>query len=567
MTQADEPRGMHAGQIDAGRHSWRSVVASMVLGLLIGLLAGGAYGDSRVVSFQAKSALSVLPDPTLTSQSGPGGSTLDPASFIQSQLVILNGNQLAAQVQKQLIQASAPTVSSTEIGQTYVVQVTATSTTRQRALAVTTAVATIYTAQRYQQLTAQINTLIDSTKVQLAAVVASLATARGATPTVTGVTPAETALQAQYQQLLTLNSTLQLALTQANRVVTVLSPATISTPPISVTTKFLIAGALLGALLGLVILVVVRRTLARIRTIGDVVALDVNILLPVIPRQRFRIRRRNPARPSSSGRLLAARLTGAGSALRQPLIVVGATRRVGTTFVATSLALGLAERGSVLLILASDLVNRPVAREPASTPAHNGTKRPSADSGPASQLMQRIVPGPIQGVSVLACSTDAPELSYVPSTRLHPLLDVIDQATADGWLVVVDAPALGDSDLALDCARPDSVIALVAARSSSRPGDILTASELFQAHGKQLAGVILNDPPPRLLQRLNRARPTASPVPTNVRNRPKRPAPTASSGRRRTVANGHSTRTTNSTVTLSDLMAREFVPPQPERQS
>lgn len=545
MTQVSEPRGVDSDRVDGGRGLWRSAVVALTVGLLVGAFAGALYGRSRPSSFQATTALSVLPDSTISTQQDQGAPTQDATSFIQSQLVVLNGSQLAEQVQKQLSLATSPNLSSVQVGQSYVVQVTATAGNRQQALATATAAGNAYAALRLRQLTSTINASIASTRAQLAAVRANLISAQNSATPNTGSTPSETALQTEYERLLSVSSALSLASSQAQRVVTVLTPAGVAAGSLSMVTKDAVGGMLAGALLGLVVLIALRRAVPRVRTIGDVAALGVPVLLPVLPRRSWWARHGRAAWRSSAGRLLAARLTGRGPGPTQPVIVVGATPGVGTSFVATSLAAALAERGPVLMVLATELVDRPRGQVLAGAPAPNPGALTTGDPVDVAELIQRARPAAIPGVWVLECDPTVPELAgALPSTRSALLADIMSAATASGWLVVVDAPALSDSDLVLDCTAGGGVATLVVGRGVSRTGEVLSAVELFDAHATHFEGVILNDTPGRFMRRRQPARDIA-PVSVEQPERPPLPVDTVPAVRRPARPLRRSTRSTS----------------------
>ncbi|MCW2529031.1 MAG: Chromosome partitioning ATPase, Mrp family, contains Fe-S cluster [Pseudonocardiales bacterium] len=508
MTQLAEPRGVDSDRVDGGRRPWRPVLTCVVIGLLIGGLIGGLYGARKVATHQATTALSVNPDSSVNTQLAQNNQNIDATSFIQSQLVVLNGSPLAASVEQQLGLKSSPTLSSTQVGSSYVVQVQATAGSSSDAVRIATAAADIYARQRSQQLAAGINASVASITAQLTTVQANLAAAQAGRPANSGLTPSETALQTEYQRLLGVNSALSLALPQVDRVVTVLSPASASGASLSATTKDLIGGAAIGALLGLVALLIVRRTIARIRTVGDVSALGVQVMLPVVTRRRAFT---NPnSWSSSSGRLLAARLAGQAQSPREPLIVVGATAGVGTSFAAATVAAGLAERGPVLLVLAAEAVNGSHGRVVQPAPTDRDRPQPTqGDPDSVADLIALAVPSVIPGVWLMPCGDEFEQLrDAAPWARSEILSDVLTRASAAGWLVVFDAPAMNESDLALDCAGDHSIIALVVGRDLSRPADVLSAAELFDSYGSRFAGVILNDVPRRFMRR---RRPIAPP--------------------------------------------------------
>lgn len=497
MTQPSDIRAVDTDRIDGGgRGLWRRIGVALVVGAVLGALAGLFYGIAQPASYSATTALSVLPDSTI-SQSQDTGTEQDATSFIQAQLLVLNSEQLADSVQQTLGLDDRPSVASAQVGQTYVVQVTATATDAGRAKAVATATATAYTTLRTGQLTASLTARDAQITTQLKAVQAALVAATPAADEAgtTSVTPAQTALQTQYQTLLQDQSALQLERTQIGQVVSVLTPASSVAPgTLSGTASSVLVGALLGAVIGLVVLGVVRRVAPRVRSVGDLSSLGVPVLLPVLPTRQRRAARGPHAWRSNAGRLLAARLAGRGSARKTPLIVVGATPGVGASHVAASLSAGMAERGPLLLVLASELVHGSDARTltglSATDVSADGVGTGSVDA------IKNAVQCEIPGVWVLPCGDEvAAAAGPLPSKRIALLTDILRRATSAGWQVVVDAPALSESDIAIDCAAGPGMAVLVVARGVSRPADVVSASELFDAQGSRFVGAILNDLP------------------------------------------------------------------------
>lgn len=135
-----EPRQVDSGRVDEGGRQWPIVLAVLIIGLVIGGLVGGVYGATRPTSYEASTALSVQPDPTIdvTSQNSNQNSTptLDASAYIQSQLVIINGAQLADRVRDAENLSSRPDVTATQVGQTYVVDITASAASKSRAAAI-----------------------------------------------------------------------------------------------------------------------------------------------------------------------------------------------------------------------------------------------------------------------------------------------------------------------------------------------------------------------------------------------------------------------------------------------
>jgi Mrp family chromosome partitioning ATPase len=464
------------GEFDVDRRRWRAVVSALVLGAIVVGALGALYGSTRAPNHSAQTALSVLPDSAVSAdQNAPA---VDATSFVQGQLVVLNGAQLASQVQKQLSLASLPSLSSKQVGQSYVVQVRATAGSSSQAASIATAAASSYAKQRSQQLRTAISSSITSTNQQLKSVSASLTAAAKLAPTTGATTPAENALQTEYQRLLTVNSGLQLSLTQVNKVVTVLSPASVDGSSLSATTKDGLAGALLGAILGIAAVIGYRRAVPRLRSVADVDALGVEVVLPVLARG---VRGRSRV---NAGRLLAARVARHEGPSPAPLVVVGATSGVGASFVAASIAAGLAERGRVLLIVADD---RDIdAIEPNQVEAYPRW---------ADELIATAQRSTVHGVWVLQFGIPAVGTSAVDRRAL--LAEILRQAAGHGYLVVVDTACLAQSSLALELAQAGAEVALVIGQGVSRAGEVLGAVDVLDSNAVVCAGVILNEVPMR----------------------------------------------------------------------
>lgn len=487
VTRVGDRRGVDGDRLDGGWRPWRPVAAVLLAGVVLGGAVGALYGGSRPASYQAQTSLSVLPDSAVTSQvpgTPVGAPAQDATSFIQSQLVVLNGEPLRRQVQQTLRLPSSPQLSSTQVAQTYVVQVAATAPKRATAIAATMAASEAYTALRRKQLGADVDAAVGSVRQQVATVRDSLARAQLGDVNTATPGPESTALRDEYERLLAVSSSLELSRGQVGRAVTTITPANVtSAGSLSRVAKDGVAGALLGVLLGLGALTLARRALPRIRSVADVTALGLPVLLPVLPRRSPLSMRRSPAGRSRQGRLLASRLAGGDPSALAPIVVFGATRSVGASYVARTLAAHLVERAQVLIVLADgDVPPVPVGNW-------------DVDSA-----LGRAVASPTPGVSTLAVAGEHGEAAL----RLRALLasGLLPAAAARGWIVVVDAPPLSESDLGLDFARAAGGAALVAGRSVSRPADLLGAAELFDTQGQQLIGVVINDVP--RLQRLRR---------------------------------------------------------------
>lgn len=499
-TRQIELRQIDSGRVDDGYRQWPRLLLTLLIGLLVGALVGGLYGASRPATHEASTALSVQPDPTIdiTSQNNNQNSTptLDATAYIQSQLVILNGRQLVDQVQTALSLPAKPTVTATQVGQTYVVEIVADAASEKRAAAIARETGARYIAIRTGQLRTEVNGLLTSTNQQLTGVSKSLAASQRGRSTTAALTPSQTALQTEYERLLSVRSTLNALLQQSNRVVTVVSPARATSAALSETVKDTLGGALLGAVLALVIFFIARRSRHRVRSLADLAALDVPVVLPVLPKPTLSQLRRGDVRTGTETRVLAARLIAEAGVERRPLVFVGTDSGAGTTSVAESVAAALGSTGPVLLVRAGD------------ESSVDAWATVDVDSSVPAPTHAGVVRSTIPGVWLPGdTGIDA------GSSPGHRLVQLLDEAALLGWQVVVDAGSVSTSDVATRCARAGAALVLVVDRGRATPSAVLSATELFEATGSSMIGAVLNDPAGVVGRRLQRRSSSVSPRP------------------------------------------------------
>ena len=497
LRQAD-PRQIDSGRVDDGYRQWPKVLLTLLIGILIGALVGGVYGATRPATHEASTALSVQPDPTIdiTSQNNNQNSTptLDATAYIQSQLVILNGRQLVDQVQSALSLPAKPTVTATQVGQTYVVEIVADAASEKRAAAIARETGARYIAIRTGQLRTEVNGLLTSTNQQLTGVSASLAASQKGRSSTANLTPSQTALQTEYERLLSVRSTLNAVLEQSSSVVTVVSPARATSATLSETVKDLLGGALIGAVLALVIFFIVRRSRHRVRSLADLAALDVPVVLPVLPKPTSTQVRSGDVRTSTETRVLAARLVAEAGTERRPLVFVGTDATAGVTSVAESVAAALGSDGPVLLVRAGD------------RSSVDAWAAVDADSSVPAPTHAGVVRSSIPGVWLPGdTGVDA------GSSQGRRLVQLLDEAALLGWQVIVDAGSVSTSDVATRCANAGAALVLVVDRGRAAPSAVLAATELFEATGSSMIGAVLNDPAGMVGRAVQRRRSSVTP--------------------------------------------------------
>lgn len=491
MTAAAPQFGLRE-RIGAGRSPLRLLgpVVWAVVGVLVGAALGALLGSTREAVFRAETVFSVLPEAQISSQALGGASGgQDATAFIQSELVVLNGPERQAEVQRELGLDSSPAFSSSQVGLTFVIRVSGEGASPEEAVAVVAAVADGYAEERRASLGADLERASASVNAQLEQLSQTLLSPQFA-PSTVGAEPTQVvALREEYGRLLSVSSGLSLATGQLERAVSTLQPpAVTSSDALSPTLLFALGGALLGALVASGARLAFGRSSGRLQDSADLEGLGVPVLLPALPAVPTADLPGAVLRVAREARLLAARTVPAGGRERTALVLFGTTSEASSGFVAAALAGRLAERGPVLLVLAGDVV-RPGTHVRLGLPEQvDGLLDLPAGPVVAEALRALAVPSALPGVNVLARGR-----ADVRPESLQELIDdgLIEAAEDTGWTVVVDAPPLDRSLAAVDLSRRAGGGVLVVGRGRSRARDVLAARDILQAQSVALVGVVL----------------------------------------------------------------------------
>lgn len=491
MTAA-APRPRLRERMGAGRSSLRLLgpVVWVVIGVLVGAALGALLGSNREAVFRAETVFSVLPETQISSQALGGASGgQDATAFIQSELVVLNGPERQAEVQRELGLDSPPAFSSSQVGLTFVIRVSGEGASPEEAVAVVAAVADGYAEERRASLGSDLERASASVEAQLEQLSQTLLSPQLAPSTVDAEPTQVVALREEYGRLLSVSSALNLATGQVERAVSTLQPPAVTrSGALSPTLLFALGGALLGALVASGARLAFGRTSGRLQDAADLEGLGVPVLLPALPAVSTADLPGAVMRVAREARLLAARAVPAAGWGRTTLVLFGTTSEASSGFVAAALAGRLAERGPVLLVLAGDVV-RPGMHVRLGLPKQvDGLLDLPAGPVAAEALRALAVPSALPGVNVLARGrADArPE-------SLQRLIDdgLIEAAEDTGWTVVIDAPPLDRSLAAVDLSRRAGGGVLVVGRGRSRARDVLAARDILQAQVVALVGVVL----------------------------------------------------------------------------
>lgn len=487
-------RGMAAGdgrRIGAGRPALLATVAVLVLGVVLGAIVGALAGKSRQASYAATAAVSVQPDVTLSADLNSSSSTpqQDATDFIQSELLVLNGPALAQSVQKALSLQQRPQLSSKQVGQTYIVDITGSAATRSQALAITREATSQFSQQYRANLVHDYDSALSAVEGQIAAVRARLASLSSSP---TSVLAAEhSALEADYERLLGVDSTLLLSRVQTTQAVSTVQAAALSSTGLSSTTKLAVAGGVLGGFLALALILLLRQFRPRLSGAAEANELGIPVLLPELTREGAGLlRRRHHSSTSQDARLLAARAVAHHKPGDGPIVVIGSEHGAGSTFVAAQIARELASQGPVVLLVVSD------AGAGGTTQRELGI-RPGAPS-----LVADLAAGDKPDLKMLAAPTTMPGVWAVLGGS-EADLGQLEKLSRDGVLaallsgasrVVVDAPPLSASRIGLSLAGANGAAVLVCARSYSRREVVVSAVEIIEASETPLVGVVINSP-------------------------------------------------------------------------
>jgi hypothetical protein len=516
VTTLHEGGALDVSPDQLGEPSWFSApLAWLAVGLIIGAVFGGLVSLAKPQPKSAVTTIEILTDAEAlasTTNSGTGTSD-DTTSFVQGQLVVLNGNDLRQQVQRKLLLSGLPAISASQIGTTDVVNITASASTVAQARAIATQASSTYRTQRVSQLSTEVKQAISTLDTQVNAVKADIATASKS-----GSSSSVTALQSEYESLLDQLNTLQVSQAGVSRAVSTLQPAVGEAPGLSSKAKYVLGLAVVGAIIALIALFVDRRIRPRIHTIADLGAIGVRPLLPSVARDAGDLRHRD-RESSRSLALLAARLVPGANA-----VLIGTTSGVGTSYVTAAIATQLAQIRRVLLIVATDGATNSaadLARLGASTNAHAVLEADVA-SGSAAEIIDRVkVPTRTEGLWVVPCGESS-------SRRLLATLgSIVTAAQQARYTVLIDGPSLDRSSVSVELARLVDGAILVVGRGISQPVDVMSAVDILESRDIPVAGAVVNTMNKGLLGRiLSRLRPGDHSRLTSRRSgRPQRPRP------------------------------------------
>lgn len=455
------------------RPTVRAFVTWLTVGLLLGALVGALLTVSRPRTYAAEAIVGITPSSAIL---GAGDGVENLEAFIQSELIFFNGPQLRARV-AELAGGETGGFSAAQVGNTSAVTVTAVASTAEQALETAALAVQLYTEGREDRLRREIAKAAQTVDAELTRIERSLGT---------GVAGAS-ALQGEYGRLLAVRSGLFRAEANVDTAVTVIQPAVdASEGRLTRLLRSILIGGLLGALAAVTALTIHRRLSRRVRVEGDLDNVGLRVLRPTLPRFRGQFGPLSAderlARPA---RLLSAQLV--PSVDEPPVIVLcGPNRHAGATWTAIALAASLVERSTVLLLLLCDVTESKRSRMPEWL-----VEAQHADLGAPGLTPESIVQG--------ARRTAVPGLHvvFIGNVVLGQRLlgqGLLQVARSRGYTVVVDAPALSESSVALEIGARADAFAMVVGLGITSLDDVEVANDLLRHRGIQLSGVVLDRP-------------------------------------------------------------------------
>lgn len=481
------------------------VVAYIVLAAIVGGALGMAFSLIRPRPYRATTQVQVLPDPTLPGQSDQTWDSPELlARFIDGEALRVTSPALRRTL-RESFGASSVKLSAAQVEETNILAITASGSRANEVVRWADAAAKAYAAARVTRIDDAAATAAAGVEAGLAAVTSQLTSVTSRSSAVTDAQ--RSALQSQYADLLTQREQIRLSRAIAPTLVTVVRRAAASgAHRESTLIRDGVLGALLGLLVGLGIAVLFDRRGSVVSGVEDVLDIDPKYVLPALPASSSaRVDRWSTQRLFTAGQLIATRVSpnsAAGS--RAPLVVFGATRGVGTSFVATAIAAGLARQRTALLVCAGDVVDGSAApRVGVRKAPHGGLLQ--LDSAPVDSMMQRYV-----------VPSDVPQLVVLPAGDKGPqALAALDRVIANdglrrisllGYPTVIDAPPLDESLVALELMRSGARGVLVVAAGRTPLDTLIEATQTARHAATSFAGVVVNRPGARRTRRLRRGR-------------------------------------------------------------
>jgi capsular polysaccharide biosynthesis protein len=468
----------------------------VLLGALLGLVAGSAAVTLIQKQYASTTTLVVYPPPDQTSVSG---ARVNSNVNMDNELQFINSIDVG-EAAKKLLQVDTDLdvlqrqLTATVPANTSVIDVTFTAGTPEKAIAGSHAFALAYINTRTDQAKANIAVQSESLNKQLAVLQKSVLVYGGQ---VAGTTSSAPAHQVALTQLDILKSNIANLYSRLNPLATVdptsgaiIQDASIPTGPSKpIPGLYVGTGMFAGLLLGLALAVLAAKLDKRVRRPEDVEQRAARPVIATIPK---------PARGKAQGGVLTAR-TGSGEFDRLRLrldsatldrassvVVTAAQTGNGTTFVAGNLGLSMARAGSeVVLVSASPDSTVATMFALKDTP---GLSAALLEEHPLEDLAQ-----PVPGRPRLRVIVPGRDLSDVfDRVPLQKVSALVDRLVKEGNRVIIEAPEVRRGTDAQELARwAGSALVVVELGNSKLPAVRNAFDELEQSGALVLGAVVV----------------------------------------------------------------------------
>lgn len=437
--------------------------------------------------YEASLQVRLLADPQIGDEDVVGDAGEQGDNFIDTELVSLNSGALRDQVAGQRGDPDLE-VSAVRVGVSNVVEVT-TRSSREDVDEAASSVLARYVEGRRAELQERILGIGGDVDRQLGVANAAIVQLSGDDSITAQLQRA--ALTAELTRLFQQRNTLQLASNASSRLVQVVATDGRDVSQVVSPLRNGVLGGLAGAVLGLALALGLDRLQPRVRAVEDLLALAPEVALPTLPHLRGRDVVERAGDASSS--YVSALTSGSHPFGTPALVVVGPTAGCGATFLAVGLAVASARRRPTVLVGAGDAL----------------------DAGAAGMLGLEPDVLRVRKEGLVAVPTRVPGLCYVAvveSTQDDPVRaleariarGLLQDPALAGAAVVLDAPPLDSSAVALELARQSGRVLLVAGVERTSASELDLAARSLRRVGATLVGVVLADARGRRRRRRSR---------------------------------------------------------------